>query len=329
MRFSLLNIFSIGLLVSACSDTTLKGGFTKSPTSIKRQSAEQASAKDAQDSSGESLTTGTTENFQTSGSAGKVDIAWFIDQSGSMKDEIDNVKENFGSFIESVNALVDARIALVAKSSGENSIAVTQVADKIIQVDQKVTSNDALEIAISTFVPVSGALPSEVKDQSDAKSKLADFFRADVPAVIVIVTDDDAANVTSSNFEELSKATLGKVPKLFAFRATEASKFEGVDGCSLVEQGISYEELASNTGGEVFDICEPDWTQKFEKLKQGIAKAAQNSFQLKKVPTKITEVKVNGAVLNETGYSLTGNLITIASGAIPPTSNVSVEVSYQ
>jgi len=312
-----------------CSDSNLKGGFASASKTKKRQVAESVSSKANDDSKGESVSLGTTESFQTKGSSGKVDIAWYVDQSGSMKDETANVQKNFAAFMESVNAIADTRVALVAQSRGKHAISIEPIADKQIQVEQRVNSTDALSIAINTFVRPGMPLPAEVTEYDNALSKLSGFFRADVPAVVVIVTDDDAEDVTSANFEQLSKDTLGKVPKLFAFRAIEESDFKKDPGCSFVRKAESYEAIASNTGGEVFDICEPDWTKNLEKLKEGIAKAAQNSFPLKKIPTKITEVKVNGAVLAESGYSISGNLITIAPSSIPATGDVSIEVTYQ
>jgi len=312
-----------------CSDSNLKGGFASASKTKKRQVAESVSSKANDDSKGESVSLGTTESFQTKGSSGKVDIAWYVDQSGSMKDETANVQKNFAAFMESVNAIADTRVALVAQSRGKHAISIEPIADKQIQVEQRVNSTDALSIAINTFAANGTSLPSGVNRYSDALSKLSGFFRADVPAVVVIVTDDDAEDVTSANFEQLSKDTLGKVPKLFAFRATNASTFKNERGCQIARQGVSYETLATNTGGEVFDICEPDWTNNFEKLKQGIAKAAQNSFPLKKIPAKITEVKVNGAVLAESGYSISGNLITIAPDSIPASGEVTIEVTYR
>jgi len=312
-----------------CSDSNLKGGFASASKTKKRQVAESVSSKANDDSKGESVSLGTTESFQTKGSSGKVDIAWYVDQSGSMEDETANVQKNFAAFMESVNAIADTRVALVAQKSGRNAISIEPIADKQIQIDQYVDSRDSLLIAINTFVRPGMPLPARVDEYDKSLSKLSGFFRADVPAIVVIVTDDDAREFRGTTFEELSKQTLGKVPKLFAFRAIKESKFKNNPGCSFVRQAVSYEAIASNTGGEVFDICEPDWTKNLEKLKEGIAKAAQNSFPLKKIPTKITEVKVNGAVLAESGYSISGNLITIAPSSIPATGDVSIEVTYQ
>ncbi len=327
-----LQVFAALIVVitsASCSDSNMTGGFATTPKTTKRQTAENVSTKASENSSGENVSLGKTEYFQTKGNSGKVDIAWYVDQSGSMRGETANVQENFASFMMSVNEIADTRVALIAQSSGQNSISITPVADKQIQIEQRVNSRDALSIAINTFVPVGMMLPAGVRQYSNALSKLSGFFRADVPAVVVIVTDDDANGVTSANFEELSKATLGIAPKLFAFRATNDSAFKAEPGCQVAQQGVSYEQIAQSTGGEVFDICEPDWSKNFEKLKQGIAKAAQNSFSLKDLPTEIKEVKVNGAVLSKSGYSVSGNLITIAPDSIPPTGDVSIEVSYR
>lgn len=322
-------LLSCLLLSNACSTNEMAGGFAGGTKATKKRVIpEKVVTKSSENAVPEGINLGTTESFTTKGSSGRVDIAWYVDQSGSMSGETKNVQKNFASFMASVNAIADARVALVAASTDSNAISITPVENKQIQVEVKVASNDALTIAINSFVQPGFALPDGVTSHSKALGKLANFFRADVPAVMVVVTDDDARGVTSANFEDLAKKTLGKVPKLFAFRATEDSKFKNEPGCQIARQGVSYETLATSTGGEVFDICEPDWAGNFEKLKQGIAEAAQNSFSLKKVPAKINEVKVNGAVLNESGYTVSRNLITIAPESIPPTGEVVIEVSY-
>jgi hypothetical protein len=307
----------------------MTGGFASGARAKKRALSEGVSAKSTEDANGEGAVLGTQESFLTSGSAGKVDVVWYVDQSGSMNGETANVQRNFATFMNEVSTLADTRVALVAASSGSNSISIVPVENKAVQVNQRVSSRDALTIAINTFVRVGGTLPFGVNPYNGSLSSLASFFRADVPAVVVVVTDDDANGVTSANFEELAKSTLGKIPKLFAFRATNDSAFKSEPGCQVARQGVSYEVLANNTGGEVFDICEPDWSNNFEKLKQGIAKAAQNSFPLKKIPSKLTEVKVNGAVLAPSAYSISGNLVSVKPEALPVSGEVKIDVTYQ
>lgn len=329
MRNLLWPLSALLLLSVGCSDNDLTGGFASGARAKKRALSEGVSAKSTEDANGEGAVLGTQESFLTSGSAGKVDVVWYVDQSGTMNGETENVQRNFATFMNEVSTLADTRIALVAQRSGSNSISITPVENKVIQVDQFVDSHDALTIAINTFVPEGGNLPAGVK-KKDSISKLASFFRADVPAVIVVVTDDDAKGVTSANFEEHARSTLGKVPKVFSFRSKDESVFKDEEGCQKGNSfGVSYEKLATSTGGEAFDICEPDWSNNFEKLKQGIAKAAQNSFPLKKIPSKLTEVKVNGAVLAPSAYSISGNLVSVKPEALPVSGEVKIDVTYQ
>lgn len=331
MRNLLWPLSALLLLSVGCSDNEMTGGFASGARAKKRALSEGVTAKSTEDAKAEgAVVLGTQESFLTSGSAGKVDVVWYVDQSGSMNGETKNVQRNFETFMNEVSTLADTRVALVAASSGSNSISIVPVENKSVQVNQRVESTDALTVAINTFVPSGGSLPTGVRERPGSLGALASFFRADVPAVIVVVTDDDARGVTSVNFEELAKETLGKIPRLFAFRSKENSAFKSEPGCQKGNNyGVSYEVLATKTGGEVFDICEPDWSNHFDKLKQGIAKAAQNSFPLKKIPSKLTEVKVNGAVLDPSAYSISGNLVSVKAEALPVSGEIKIDVTYQ
>ena len=101
-----LQVFAALIVVitsASCSDSNMTGGFATTPKTTKRQTAENVSTKASENSSGENVSLGKTEYFQTKGNSGKVDIAWYVDQSGSMRGETANVQENFASFMMSVN----------------------------------------------------------------------------------------------------------------------------------------------------------------------------------------------------------------------------------
>lgn len=330
---SFLYLLALTLNVSGCSNEHT--GFGGSNVNVKPNKSaagsESASKSDGTTrSSGESAAQGNLieEKFTASKNAGKIDIAWYVDQSGSMGAETQLVKENIEKFMSGVATFTDARVALVASNAGDRPLVLSAPSESRVQVNQLVASNDALAIAINTFAKDSAALPDGVRNYSGALGKLSNFFREGVPAVIVVVTDDNAKQVTELNFISHAKATLGREPRLFAFAASNSSPYVGQPNCTVAADGTAYVEIARLTKGEVFDICEPDWKDNLAKLTSGVLSAALNSFLLRFAPSSIKEVKVNGRVLLPSEYTSKGSALTVATSALDKTKDSIVEVIY-
>ena len=330
---SFLYAFALTLNVAGCSNEhTGFGGSTGTAGSNKAAASAENASKSGGTirSSGESAAQGNLieEKFTASKNAGKIDIAWYVDQSGSMGAETQLVKENIEKFMSGVATFTDARVALVASNSGEKPLTLSAPSESRVQVNQEVKSRDALAIAINTFAKDSTALPTGVKKYSGALGKLSTFFREGVPAVIVVVTDDNAEDVTEINFLSHAKSTLGRDPRLFAFAASKSSPYVGQPNCTVAADGTAYVEIARLTKGEVFDICEPDWKDNLAKLTSGVLGAAQNSFVLRSAPSSIKEVKVNGRKLLQSEYTNKGSVLTVATSALDKTKDSTVEVVY-
>ncbi len=330
---SLLYAFALTLSVTGCSNeqTGFGGSNGNAGSNKSAASAENASKSGGTiHSSGETAAQGKLieEKFTATKNAGKIDIAWYVDQSGSMGAETLLVKENIEKFMTSVATFTDARVALVATSSGDKALTLSAPSESRVQVNQEVKSRDALAIAINTFAKDSTALPTGVKKYSGALGKLSTFFREGVPAVIVVVTDDNAEDVTEINFLSHAKSTLGRDPRLFAFAASKSSPYVGQPNCTVAADGTAYVEIASVTKGEVFDICEPDWKDNLAKLTSGVLGAAQNSFVLRSAPSSIKEVRVNGRKLLQSEYTNKGSVLTVATSALDKTKDSTVEVVY-
>jgi hypothetical protein len=69
---------------------------------------------------------------------------------------------------------------------------------------------------------------------------------------------------------------------------------------------MQYLTLTNLTGGESSDICEDDWTSKFERLATNVVTSPMGRIQLPE-PVKngvIKSVKVNGQVLEASQFDL-------------------------
>lgn len=290
-----------------------------------------------------------SETFAMTSHEGLIDMVWLIDNSGSMKEEAQQVRDNFEKFLTSIQARSDMKIALVSTKAGSGlggSTGVTlpaSAAAKGIQVDAFVDSNNALVMAAlatcpaaSTSVPgaePNGGFPDNfdpVKAKICGKDtqldtftsslyqpvvgSLASFFRAEAKKVYVVVTDDEAEEVNDTNFLSLIDAYKGAAtPTVFSFIG-----FESKANCSISRRGTAYEKLATATQGAVFDICETDWSKNFDQLSKAVIGLAKLQFTLKASKVgKVISVVVDGRTLATNEYTVAGSVINLDPKAVP------------
>lgn len=246
------------------------------------------------------------KRFSIEANRGPVDILWLIDTSGSMREETDNVKRNFSSFLTNLARQTSAKLTLVAKNT-EIQLSREALDSGHVQINQTVASTDALVIARDLL-----------KNGSVALRDGARF-------VVVVVTDDNAAVVTDRNFLDLLEpAVQSKNPVLFAFRG-DVSK----PNCKVANKGVAYENLAKATGGQVFDICDQDWTPNFNKLVSSVESIANSSFKLQDPNfLEVSKVLLDGLLLEPRDYAVIDGELRLIPALISPTSK-EIVVKYK
>ena len=155
-----------------------------------------------------------------------------------------------------------------------------------------------------------------------AAGTLSNFFRENSTRAYVFVTDDNAETVNQHNMMKMMAGA--SKPIIYAFRGDSKSQ-----GCKIANKGVAYEELASSTGGKVFDICESDWSQHFSTLTESVVNQANNRFTLKHaaIPTSIT-VSIDGKKLAATDFELSDKSVIIKE-AVMPEGSAAIQVSYE
>lgn len=297
-------------ILASCQDTSFKGGAARPMVDGKNK---ELSSNESSDSVRDPLSVDDTDpthklrNFELTASKGKVDVIWLIDTSGSMDQETQIVKDNFARFITNLSDKTDVKVTLIAK---KHMITLTpeQTALGHLAIDKYVSSTDALKVAVTQL-----------------RGSLSARLRPDAKPVFVVVTDDNAVEVTSENFITLADPYLnGQKPTVFAFRGL-ASK----PGCGIAKRGTEYEKLATDTGGKVFDICDADWTPNFGVLVDAVAQIANTKFSLDDPEiVKILQVIVDGNPLPLEAYKLEGNVVTLVAELVPANAR-SLVIKYE
>jgi hypothetical protein len=92
-------------------------------------------------------------------------------------------------------------------------------------------------------------------------------------------------------------------------------------GCSIAAPGVAYTNLAEKTGGKVYDICQPDWTEHFNNL-------ASSSARLSYVLSGLSPEK-NYSVASLQGFSADGAEIALnTTQATVNSANSSVTLEF-
>jgi hypothetical protein len=246
------------------------------------------------------------KSFQLEANRGEVDVLWLIDTSGSMRDDTEIVRRNFDRFLTNIAEKSHARLTLVANTTAISLTAQATAAGHR-QVNNTVNSTDALVIAQRLLNNGTIALRSGAK------------------LVMVVVTDDNVTSVTDLNFISGLNATIQAIkPTLFAFRGDRDQP-----PCNIARKGVAYDNLARATGGDVFDICAPDWTPNFNKLAESVAMIAGTSFKIDDPALDVvTQVTLDGVVLDPADFRVVGSTVQLVSKVVKPTSK-EVGVRYK
>lgn len=207
-----------------------------------------------------------------------VDVIVSVDQSGSMSDDIANVKANINqlaTFLQKTG--LDYRVVMIGTvGSGSFDLCVPPPlggpscqsnGNQLRTVNRNVQSNDTLDIIVSTLGQTSGAMAWR------------DFLRPDSLKVFIPITDDDAYGQTAASFEQQLFAAPGGLfgtataRKYVFYPITGAASFpsESTCGSNAVNNGKTYLELAKKSGGKWFPICATNFAPVFEEIGKNVA----------------------------------------------------------
>lgn len=298
-----------------------------------------------------------TETFSIAQNQGMIDVVWVIDNSGSMTEEAQQVRNNFQTFVNSVQSRSDMHVALLSKSAGSNSSSMSSASTGVTlpstalaaggrQVDAWVGSFDPLALlAASICAAGTTTLPASSDD--------AFITLADERLVAGGTICGQAINIDPFEME-LAPAAFGKLhdffrpqaKKVFVIvsddnaQAVTAANFVSLvkpdlggqtptifgfvgisenSSCSISNVGDDYKALASQTGGAVFDMCAVDWSANFSKLGDNLAALAQSQFTVKATSVaSVTSVSVDGKPLAMSAVKVSGSVVTVDPTAMPP-----------
>ena len=256
-----------------------------------------------------------------------------VDDSGSMRDEQNDLAYNFNVFINDfVEKKIDFKMGIVTTDTNRNTITDTTKESLEKLTSEKMTQNKSafmqdferlIKVGTRGYPREKGIKASEnftnvIFNNGVAQQK----FRDDAYYIVVYVSDEpDQSDKTLEN--HLSQLTKWKenagLVKTYAIVNTRHGRSSA--------QYERYQEMSRMTGGQIADIND-DFHVTLKDLGTQIAELADN-FPLSKTPydpTKI-EVLVNG-IKWDSGWSYNAENNTIKFETIPE-AGADIKVNYQ
>ena len=328
-----MHFYRLGILISAtvtalgCApETKYSGGAPTTGNTVDSSASGTAQDFDAAsagagDGTGQGEQREETFTLGTSRTKAANDVLWLVDTSGSMGEELALVEANIKRFIESMGAVSDLRLAMFVRETGNVS---ADFSDQFVgkesiarQFNAPIESYDALQYAAAALCTNGGTDRSKIcgvdvnvdvvsGGARDLAGSLNGFFRNGTPKSVVVVTDDESTFSASDWNRVIDDSASVSV---FAFAVT--GETQATAACTPVAEGLIYDSLARQTGGDVYDVCKEDWGDSFLSLQESIQETVKDAVTLKVKPSEIISIELDGQVLSTSEYTIKGRNLTI------------------
>lgn len=269
---------------------------------------------------------GVTDDFwQGDGPWDRTDIFFYVDQSGSMADDQDNMISNFSAFVEQLRLLdLDWQIVISTRDTGcSNTGILTPETPNLETAFLEGVRGAGGRYTESGLVVAASAMERTVAGECNDG-----FIRENSKTSLVLVSDEP--DQSPGSYRDYVETMLTYAPSA----AVTAIVGDIPDGCTSdvgsAEPGHGYYEAAIATHGAFLSICEGDWTTYFEAIATLSATGRTDRFGLSTPPDPTTiVVTVDGVVVTEGwSYDAEGQAVVFEEGAVPE-SGAHVQIDYE
>jgi len=225
---------------------------------------------------------------------GMTDIIFAVDRSGSMYDDIENVQNNFDTFVDTMDALdADYHVAATVEDSG-------CINGSDLYIDNTFDPSDA-KATITAMINLGGSYGSNTErafmllesclsniGSGDCNDGLV---RDDATLNLVGVSDEPEQSVNNYTYYIGLFQSLKDDPDDVIMHAIGGNY---PSGCGSASAYTGFYEATVATGGLFLSICATDWGEHLEALAEG-STADLSSFPLSQYPVPETiEIEIDG-----------------------------------
>lgn len=267
---------------------------------------------------------GVTDDFwQGDGPWDRTDIFFYVDQSGSMADDQDNMVANFSHFVEKLRLLdLDWQIIISTRDTGCSNTGILTPETPNLEA----AFLDGVHGAGGRFTESGLVVVSEGVSRSVDGDCNAGFLREDSKTSIVVVSDEPDQSPGSY-------ATYVATIQSYAPTASITAIVGDIpDGCTSdvgsADPGYGYTEAATATHGTILSICDGDWSTYFDAVATLSATGQTDRFGLSTPPDPATLVVTVDDEVLPTGwtYDEAGQAVVFDADAVPlPGAHIQVQ----
>ena len=196
--------------------------------------------------------------------SGLADIVWFIDTSGSMKQEATWTQGNLNSFAQFIaGAQIDLHVVLVADGFD-------------LCVPPPLAGPACADSPIFRHVKVQVGSTNGLEKLIEAYPQYQDFLRPGATTNFVAVTDDNSKKSASWFTTQVKAQQNPGFSDPFVFHSIVGMGTFPVTGClGAAFGGVEYLALSQQTGGATFPVCNTDWSSIFSEIAQAVVETVQ------------------------------------------------------
>ena len=243
---------------------------------------------------------------------GEVDIAWVVDESGSMQDDVARVNANLAAFEEKLENFANLKSYLSNKNrwavhsrNGPDCLLASLGLENLENLNNPFPSPFPSDVKppspwFNSFFNTDNIVPSCLH----ATDSLKNFYRKNSKKIAIFVTDDDSYLSAQQIQNKLSNTSYSDIV-FYAFASP------GLNHCpTQAAEGTVYRELTNSSKGELFNLCSPDWSNHYNKLTENIKKMVISDIDTDLDSTAtIVEVLLNDETLAESDYSFSEGIL--------------------
>ena len=253
----------------------------------------------------------------------RADIMFVIDNSGSMNDDQTNLSSNISNFISALDSTgADYQIGVITTDSA------SFVGDVVTWSDADRVTELASQISMGTYGHAyeKGLQYAEEATSSGGDATVSSgFIRSDSIFSIVFVSDEDDFSTGSISDYVTHFESLKTDPDQSMVHAIVG---DDPSGCGTASAGTRYIDVADQTDGLFFSICDTDWGANLQALAIG-ATTNRITFPLSDDPIVDTiEVFVEGVQETSTWTYDHGINAIIFDASLAPEGGQIIEVEY-
>ena len=252
-------------------------------------------------------------------SARPVDFVMVIDNSGSMRDTVNQVENNLGAFSRRlVESNVDYRFVLISELASRQGAGRTSICapppmggpncsntDRFTHLDEEVGSHSALSNLVECYDNCGDS----------RRGGYRNILRPGSLTQFIVVTDDES-RVAWGDFKT-NMASLG-LPNFIIHGVVGLQD----RGC-VADVGDQYIQGVGETGGELLNICNQDWGNVLNVILESTVNRLLGSFGLTNppIPSSIEVFRVDGPqdqLIDGWAYDAASNAVILDEATAPP-----------